>query len=271
MFSRDQLGSINEKLLVLLTEVQVDGRSIYELSPIGQIYLTSFRIRNPKPINLVPASEKRPPSFRDDHYPIGFKDFVEKVWRENPWIVTASSLLQIIPRLNGQFNQPFKLTVTSDDEDRILVHLDNWSLEIAPSYGDALRSHTKQDDTTLSQLLAVFKGTDLFDEVKTLPKLVRVDARACLNRLRTVAEKLAYLVLAKKGIVLSQRHFASAVQVIQTNKILSTRSVGYLHTIRVIGNLASHPSGEPLADTDVRIVSYSLACVMEEIIDKYLI
>ncbi|MEN9204940.1 MAG: hypothetical protein Q6K70_03940, partial [Thermostichales cyanobacterium DRC_bins_46] len=68
------------------------GQPVYELSPIGQIYLTGFRIRNPKSINLVPAVNKTRPSFRDDHYPIDFKDFVEKVCRENPWIVTANSL-----------------------------------------------------------------------------------------------------------------------------------------------------------------------------------
>jgi hypothetical protein len=51
-----------------------------------------FRIRNPKPINLVDAPNRKPPTFRDDHYPVGFKDFVKKVWNENSWIVTANSL-----------------------------------------------------------------------------------------------------------------------------------------------------------------------------------
>jgi hypothetical protein len=111
----------------------------------------------------------------------------------------------------------------------------------------------------------------LFNEVKTLPELVKVDTKACLNRMRTVAEKLAYLVLDKKGIKLSQRAFANAIRAAQTRKILSARSIGYLHTVRVIGNLASHPSGEPLTDADVRIASYSLACIMEEITGKHLI
>jgi len=92
MFSHSELDTLDEKLRVLLTEVVVDGESFYELSPIGQIYLTGFRIRNPKPIRLIPAENKKKPSFRDDHYPIGFKDFVERVWRENTWIVTANSL-----------------------------------------------------------------------------------------------------------------------------------------------------------------------------------
>jgi len=91
-FSYDELTDVDEKLRVLLTEILVDGQPVYELSPIGQIYLTGFRIRNHKPINLIPANNKRSPSFRDDHYPIGFKDFVEKVCRDNSWIVTANSL-----------------------------------------------------------------------------------------------------------------------------------------------------------------------------------
>lgn len=91
-FSSTELGKIDQKLQVLLTEIAVGDESVYELSPIGQIYLTGFRLRNPKPIKLVPADNRKPPTFRDDHYPVGFKDFVEKVWRENSWIVTTNSL-----------------------------------------------------------------------------------------------------------------------------------------------------------------------------------
>lgn len=91
-FSHEELGFVDEKLRVLLTEVLVEEQPVYELSPIGQIYLTGFRIRNPKPVSLTAAVNKKPPSFRDDHYPIGFKDFVAKVCRENSWIVTANSL-----------------------------------------------------------------------------------------------------------------------------------------------------------------------------------
>lgn len=91
-FSSTELGKIDQKLQVLLAEIAVGDESVYELSPIGQIYLTGFRLRNPKPIKLVPADNRKPPTFRDDHYPVGFKDFVEKVWRENSWIVTTNSL-----------------------------------------------------------------------------------------------------------------------------------------------------------------------------------
>lgn len=90
--SSSEAGSLDEKLRVLLTEVSEDGESLYELSPIGQIYLTGFRIRNPIPVALVDAEDPKPPTFREDHFPIGFKDFVRKVWNENRWVRTASSM-----------------------------------------------------------------------------------------------------------------------------------------------------------------------------------
>ncbi len=90
--SSDDLGPLDDKLRVLLTEVSVNGESLYELSPIGQIYLTGFRIRNPKPIALIAAEDRKPPTFRDDHYPLGFRDFVHKVCNDNAWIRAANSI-----------------------------------------------------------------------------------------------------------------------------------------------------------------------------------
>ncbi|RME60715.1 putative CRISPR-associated protein [Candidatus Parcubacteria bacterium] len=86
-FTKTELGELNESLKVLLTEVDIDGEVLYELSPIGQIYLTGFRLRNPKPIKLVPSTKRKQPTFGNDHhYPRGFKDFAEKIWAENKWI-----------------------------------------------------------------------------------------------------------------------------------------------------------------------------------------
>lgn len=91
-FSSTELRKIDQKLQVLLSEIAVGDESVYELSPIGQIYLTGFRLRNPKPIKLIPAENRKPPAFRDDNYPVGFKEFVKKIWHDNSWIVTTNSL-----------------------------------------------------------------------------------------------------------------------------------------------------------------------------------
>ena len=92
VLSSSEIGSVDEKLRVLLTEVSANGESLYELSPIGQIYLMGFRLRNPKPVNLIAAETRKLPTFRDDHYPIGFKEFVHKVCGENSWIRAANSI-----------------------------------------------------------------------------------------------------------------------------------------------------------------------------------
>ena len=93
-YAKSELGEFDEKLRVFLTEVEINNEPVFELNAIGQLYLTSFRLRYPKVANLkaLSDSERKDPTFRDDHYPIGFKEFVEKVWRENRWIKTCWSM-----------------------------------------------------------------------------------------------------------------------------------------------------------------------------------
>ncbi len=94
-FSQSELHALDEKLRVFLSEVEVDDEVLYELNAIGQLYLTSFRLRYPKGINLVPATneERKEPTFGNDHhYPKNFKEFVYKVWQENNWIKTCHTI-----------------------------------------------------------------------------------------------------------------------------------------------------------------------------------
>ncbi len=91
-FSRSECEILDEKIRFFLDEVEIDGEVLFALNPIGQIYLSGFRKDNPKPLQLVNAENRKEPTFRSDHYPIGFQEFVHKVWRENKWIVTINSL-----------------------------------------------------------------------------------------------------------------------------------------------------------------------------------
>lgn len=89
LMTEEETGTIDEELQVLLEQEVINGERCWALSPIGEVYLTGFRFRNPrKPSEVRDAlsEERKPPSFPDDHYPEGFKEFVEKVWRETPWI-----------------------------------------------------------------------------------------------------------------------------------------------------------------------------------------
>lgn len=118
-YTESELVEIDEKLRVFLSEVQVDNETLFELNAIGQIYLTSFRLRYPKPVDLnnLKDNQRVEPTFRDDNYPDGFKDFVNKVWRENRWIKTCRSLTY-----HGQSSiHGIGFKVRNEDDKHILI------------------------------------------------------------------------------------------------------------------------------------------------------
>lgn len=88
ILAEDEIGSIDEELQVLLDQEEIDGKTYWALSPIGEIILTGFRLRYPRPVNLPDASkeERKEPTFPDHHYPKGFKDYVKNIWYKTPWI-----------------------------------------------------------------------------------------------------------------------------------------------------------------------------------------
>ncbi len=88
----EESGQIEEKLKVLLTENEIDGEILYQLSAIGQIYIYGFRRLYPRPPGLHASETRKEPTFRQDNYPIGFQEFVKKIWQENDWIITANSI-----------------------------------------------------------------------------------------------------------------------------------------------------------------------------------
>lgn len=206
--------------------------------------------------------------FPDTFEPLGS---LERIMNNLGTLKKISFAFQVIPRMDGYYDNFVNMKIKLANGDFILLYFQPIDIEITPSYGNALRKDNKQDDQSLSRLLSISKQTNLSKEVEVLPELMKVDARACLNKIRTLAEKLRNLSLNKKKIRLSDSTFVSVIQALQRNKILSSKAVGYLHTIRVIGNLASHPSDEEFSDIDVRLVSYAFSCVVEEMVNMKLI
>jgi len=114
-----EIEFIDDKLKVFLEEITLDGESIFALNAIGQLYLTSFRLRYPKAAKLIEAKneERKEPTFREDHYPDGFKEFVYKVWQDNKWVKTCWSL-----SYHGQKSiKGIGFFVTKHDNKNILV------------------------------------------------------------------------------------------------------------------------------------------------------
>lgn len=44
-YAKSELDNFDEKLRVFLTEIEIDNEPVFELNAIGQLYLTSFRLR----------------------------------------------------------------------------------------------------------------------------------------------------------------------------------------------------------------------------------
>ena len=86
--------AIDPALRVLLDEVpNEDGRQIWSLAPIGQIFLEGFRLRYPAAKNLPPnAGAPAEVRLRDDHFPDGFREYLERICRDNPFVAGCHSL-----------------------------------------------------------------------------------------------------------------------------------------------------------------------------------
>lgn len=88
MLPEADIEPLPSALRVFLERETIDGRKYVGLAPLGQVMLETLRTRvrphhNPRPI---PDSERRSPSFRDDHYPTGFKEHVQRIFEREPWI-----------------------------------------------------------------------------------------------------------------------------------------------------------------------------------------
>lgn len=85
-----------EPIRTLLEEVESGDKRLWALAPVGQIFLESFRKRYPVEKTLpksVPENERKQPSFGNDHhYPNGFKEYVNKIWKETSYIKSCISI-----------------------------------------------------------------------------------------------------------------------------------------------------------------------------------
>ena len=148
------------------------------------------------------------------------------------------------------------------------IHSSQLNLSVVPALHSSQRSSVPRDDETLSRLINVFNDANMRAEVEILPELARVDIRSCLNRIRTVTERIVFNYINNNNIDCRGKTLDTAIRALKDHSSFSNRMIGYLHTIRVIGNLGSHATDDPLTDVDVRILSYALASVVEEFMEQ---
>lgn len=189
---------------------------------------------------------------------------LERTIRPLQTLDRTSFAIQLEPREDGNFPMVVGASASLKDANSCEVHSKQLNLNVRPALGSSQRSSVPQDDDTLSRLIQVFRDANMDTEVENLPELARIDVRACLNRIRTITEQIVFKYIENQGIDCPDLTLDAAIRVLKNHSSFSNRTIGYLHTIRVIGNLGSHATNDPLDDVDVRILSYALASVVED-------
>ncbi|MGX9366811.1 putative CRISPR-associated protein [Desulfoplanes sp. PS50] len=100
VFTYDELKSFArpgsatwEAMLPLMETIEQDNKALYALSSLGLIYWEAFLTRHPDlTIRPIKAENRRGCRFRDDHYPIGFKTWVEDIYLQNDFVTGCHSL-----------------------------------------------------------------------------------------------------------------------------------------------------------------------------------
>jgi hypothetical protein len=138
------------------------------------------------------------------------------------------------------------------------------AIEVSPSSRGLALQHAPEDSDDFARILEAARHAGSLLDLNNIRELARIDVPAALYKLRKAGERLAAQILHKANPSVRTATFNDCITAIQASGHMSARSVGYLHTIRVIGNLASHSNDGPLSDVDLRVAAYALAAVVEE-------
>src|SRR5579884_2749466 len=130
----------------------------------------------------------------------------------------TSVAIQLIPGVDGRFENLLSVEAISPSFGSLVTQSPLQDIEILPSYGNMLRASASRDDHGLTALLGVYERLHDFPEVRILPGLVDIDPRACLNKMRIVAEKLLRAALSKAGASTPNTTFAANIHAAQSAK-----------------------------------------------------
>jgi putative CRISPR-associated protein (TIGR02619 family) len=88
LLGKDQ--SFRDTMDPMIESIEENGEPTFALASLGMVYWEAYRQQNPT-VSLEPdklkKSERKGCHFRDDHYPKGFKEYVEKVYNAFPKVI----------------------------------------------------------------------------------------------------------------------------------------------------------------------------------------
>jgi hypothetical protein len=153
----------------------------------------------------------------------------------------------------------------------VRVRLISRQVSVLESGNSSMVRYSPKDSSDFTFLKTLSQKSPLMESLKNIGELAQIDPAVCLNKIRTVTEgvyKRLYQKLKNTQIFPS---LSDMIREVSDERVLSQKAISYSHTIRLVGNAASHSSGVPLDLDDVRAVSYAFVSLMEELLEKKLI
>lgn len=112
-----EIEPVEDKIKVLLQDTEIDGQVLWELSPIGFVYLAGYRQMVYSTVTLPESKGRKPPELPKHHLPNGFFPFAHKIWTENDWI----SRIVYLESGEKKGTQPIRFFTKESEQGQILM------------------------------------------------------------------------------------------------------------------------------------------------------
>lgn len=197
---------------------------------------------------------------------------------ESPTVLTFSNLLYGTKRTAGFWFTP---RTTGNFKNAILIKTEgpfpqnlSLSLTVFSGYREKLESQSIAKTILINEIQKVSNKLTDINDLNKFASLIEIDPRTAVMKARYIAEKISKKICEKVKIPVNNMPFEKICSMIANRNLLSKKGVGYLNTIRIIGNLAAHAEqGDKLQfkEEDALIVGQAIIEILNEVLNKNLI
>lgn len=178
--------------------------------------------------------------------------------------------IQLSFNVIGSIDPVLNVNVSAEAEP-VRVRLISRQVSVLESGNSSMVRYSPKDSSDFTFLKTLSQKSPLMASLKNIGELAQIDPAVCLNKIRTVTEGVYKRLYQKLKNTQTFPSLSDMIREVSDERVLSQKAISYSHTIRLVGNAASHSSGVPLDLDDVRAVSYAFVSLMEELLEKKLI
>lgn len=178
--------------------------------------------------------------------------------------------VRLVPREKGHLISTLTTELTYEGQTR-RIYLPESPIVIMENWQSQIRSLGPSSLDFSTVLPRYERYLQPVVDLETILTLLDVDPSSVIQKSRQVGEHTCTLVAEKRlQDYDSSWNFATTIQKLYKHKIISPKAKGYIETVRLLGNLASHP-GESFDDADVVVVVHALTLFLDEVHNQRLI